>query len=75
MYKNFTLSSRIFALFLAVVARLQHELSNFRRLLQDVNTTQKFHFPFSKLLIRSFRIQPQKNSPTFDKLNEIEKDR
>ena len=63
--KNFARASCFFAHFLAVDARLRHETSKFRApALELVNTTQTW--------IRSFRIQPQRISPTFDKLNEIE---
>ena len=66
-----------FVHFLAVVARLRHEKSNFTRPLYGVDEhNTKFSFYFSKLRYVPFvRIQPPKISPAFDKLNKVEQDR
>ena len=70
---NFARASRFFVHFSAVVARLQREAARsnfmFRRGREHKTTT---FFFFSWTLIQSFRIQLQKDLPTFDELNEME---
>ena len=62
---NYARASRFFVHFLAVVARLQrfHVLSR--------TGTEDNNFLYWTL-IQAYRIQLQKNLPTFDKLNEME---
>ena len=66
---NFARASRFFVHFFAVVARLQRESAYFVEWRE--HKTRTFFF-FSWTLIQSFRIQLQKNLPTFDELNEME---
>ena len=66
---NFARASRFFVHFFAVVARLQRESAYFAEWRE--HKTRTFFF-FSWTLIQSFRIQLQKNLPTFDELNEME---
>ena len=70
-YENFARASRFFVHFSSVVARLQRELPNFTFCRgQDQKKTAFFFFSWT--LMQSFRIQLQKNFPTFDELNEME---
>ena len=71
---NFARASRFFVHFLAVVARLQLynvKVPNFMFCPGREHKTTIFLF-FSWTLIPSFRIQLQRNLPTFDWLNKME---
>ena len=73
---NFARASRFFAHFLAIVARLRHETSNFVGPLCGVDEHKtKFSFSISKLRYDPFGFNPRKFRQISDKLNEIESDR
>ena len=58
---NFARASRFFVHFLAIVARLRHETSNFTRSLYGVDKHDtKFSFSFSKLRYDPFRCNLRK---------------
>ena len=69
---NFARASLFFVHFFAVVARLRRESAFFHVLSRMAEHKTTTFFFFSWTLIQSFRIQLQKNLPTFDELNEME---
>ena len=66
---NFINYHAVFVRFFAVIAWLRRETASFHVLWRT--WTQDIDF-FSWTSIQTFRIQLQKNLPTFDELNEVE---
>ena len=71
---NFACISRFFLHFFAVAALLQRESASLHVLSRTWTKTTTFFF-FSLTSIQSFRIQLQKNLPTFNELNELKQAR
>ena len=70
VHNNFARAAHSLVHIFAVIARLRRE-----RFIEDVNTTTTISFSFFLNLGADPRIQPQRNSPTYDILSELEETR